>query len=739
MVIIQILRGLRRLRRCQALDVTVAKNAIEGARHVPEGVKHMPNLSRRDIIAIAGAAVAANHAPHVIALSSAQNVVHARDMPNSIGMRLVRIEPGAFTMGFSGQPIPPDVALASWRAGGDFDERPAHRVRISKGFYMGAFEVTNAQYEQFDPAHRSLRGKLGFSKEDNEAVVFVSWNDANRFCEWLSKKEGKTYRLPTEAEWEFAARAGTTTHFYTGDTLPEAFLKNAPRSLYPPAIYPPAAPVPTVVGQTPPNAWELYDMHGNVEEWTHDWYGPYEPGEQTDPVGRAAGEFRVTRGGSHSTQTYFLRSENRMGTLPDDKHGLIGFRVVLAAMPKTKPLPVSLPPLNRRDVSQVIPDDLVKGPDPSKPYFLCQLKYVKIPPDSYGPMFSTENHDTAIVEAPNGDLLAIFYSCVQEAGREVAIVATRLRYGHDEWEDASPFWDTPDRVDTAPALWFDGEKTIFHFAAFSTGEDYNHNLALALRMSTDSGATWSVARLIGPEHADRHMPVQSVFRAMDGTIVLVSDANPGSFSTVLLSRDNGQTWAGAGGRIAGIHAGVVQLKDGRLMALGRDNNIDGFMPKSISNDMGKTWTYSASPFQPISSSQRALLMRLHEGPLLFVSFGGERIWDSPRKTTITRPGGKNMMITDASGTQRPVSGLYAALSFDEGQTWPMRRLISDDGPDREVESTMRRTFIMGKNSAENFGYMAACQGKNGVIHLISDKNHYSFNLAWLKTPAPALP
>ena len=420
---------------------------------------------------------------------------------------------------------------------------------------MGAFEVTNAQYEQFDPAHRSLRGKLEFSKEDNEAVVFVSWRDANHFCQWLSKKEGKTYRLPTEAEWEFAARAGTVTHFYTGDTLPEAFLKNAPNSFYPPASYPPPSPVPTVVGQTPPNAWGLFDMHGNVEEWVHDWYGTYEPGQQTDPVGRAAGDFRVTRGGSHSTEAYFLRSENRMGTLPDDKHGLIGFRIVLAAMQKTKPLPVPPPPINQRDVSQVIPKDLTKGPDPSKPYFRGPRKYVKIPPGSYGPMFSTHNHDSAIVACSNGDLLAIFYSCVNEPGREVAILAARLRYGHDEWDNASPFWDAPDRTDTAPAMWFDGKNTLFHFAALSTAGDYHHNLALALRTSTDSGATWSAAKLIGAEHGERHMPAQSVFRAIDGTIVLVSDANPGS--TVLLSHDNGKTWADGGGRIAGIHAGVV--------------------------------------------------------------------------------------------------------------------------------------------------------------------------------------
>src|ERR1051325_10426137 len=106
------------------------------------------------------------------------------EITNTIGMRLVRVDPGTFTMGFSGDKLPTSVAVAAWRAGGDFDERPAHTVRITTGFYMGAYEVTNAQYEQFDPSHRTLRGKLGFSKEDNEAVVFVNWQDASRFCQW---------------------------------------------------------------------------------------------------------------------------------------------------------------------------------------------------------------------------------------------------------------------------------------------------------------------------------------------------------------------------------------------------------------------------------------------------------------------------------------------------------------------------------------------------------------------------
>jgi sulfatase modifying factor 1 len=659
----------------------------------------------------------------VAAFGLAASMPREREHVNSIGMRLVRIEPGSFLMGFQGNPVAVETPALGWRATGDFDEQPAHRVKIATTFYMGAHEVTNAEYERFDARHRALRGKLGFSKSDDEAVVFVSWHDAVRFCDWLSKKEGRPYRLPTEAEWEYAARAGTTTHYHAGDTLPAPFLKNATQSLYPPP-----QPVPTTVGRTPPNAWGLFDVHGNVEEWVHDWYGPYTAAAQTDPVGPAGGDFRVSRGGSHSTEAYYLRSENRMGTLPEDQHGLIGFRVVLGALPKTKPAAAMPAPANQRGIQQRRPTDLTRGPDPEKPFFRGPRRYVKIAPGSYGPLFATHNHDPALVECANGDLLAIWYTCVQEPGRELALAASRLRYGREEWDEASPFWDAPDRNDHAPALWFDGKGTLFHFSGLSAAGTYRANLALVMRTSRDNGATWSKANLIAPEHAERHMPAQSVFRASDGSIVLVSDANPGS--GVIVSRDDGKTWTDSGGRIAGIHAGVVQLKDGRLLALGRGDDINGFMPKSISSDMGKTWTYSASPFQPLRGMQRAVLTRLREGPLLLVSFCG----------AATQPGKQDMLLRDASGRERPVSGIYAALSFDEGETWPARRLISDDGEAREIETTDRRTFTMSRSSAEPWGYLAVCQGANGVVHLISSKNHYAFNLAWLKAlPPPAVP
>ena len=659
--------------------------------------------------------------PCVVQMAWSAEMPEGPSHVNSLEMALARIEPGTFLMGSA--------------EGGDFDERPVHRVTIARPFYMGTCEVANAQYEAFDPEHRKLRGKLGFSQEDDEAVVFVGWHDAVRFCRWLSEKEGLPYRLPTEAEWEYACRAGTTADFHTGDSLPEAFHKNVTESWLPGSDRGKDGPVKLTVGQTPANPWGLHDMHGSVEEWCHDWYGPYVEGHQTDPVGRAGGDFRVTRGGSHSTELRYLRSANRLGTLPDDKSWLIGFRVVLGPMPETEPLPAPAPPLNRRDVREDVPPDLAQGPDPTEPYFQGPRQYVKIPPDSSGPLFSKHNHDPALVECPNGDLLAIWYTCLREPGRELGIAASRLRYGEEEWEPASPFWDAPDRNDHAPAMWYDGQGTIYHINALSAAATWG-SPATVMRTSTDSGATWSKARLIMPEHGLHHMPVESVFRTREGVIVVPCDAVTGGSggTAVLLSPDGGKTWSdpgegkpqpdfqggGPGAWIAGIHAGIVQLGDGRLMAFGRGDTMDGHMPKSISSDLAKTWTYSPSPFPPLSGGQRLAILRLREGPIFFASFA------------------KQITITDASGTERPVSGLFAALSLDDGQTWSVRRLITDDGPAREVDgggNTGR--YVMSPNTAEPRGYLSVCQTPDGVIQLITSKQHYAFNLAWLKTPAPA--
>ena len=235
-------------------------------------------------------------------------------------------------------------------------------VKITQPFFMGAHEVTNAQYEQFDPKRKEHRGKLGASKGDDEPVTNVTWHDAVEFCAWLSRKEGQPYRLPTEAEWEYACRAGTATLFSTGDELkPEQANYGALIEAWKESNVSP-------VGKHAANPWGLFDMHGNVEEWCHDWYGLYETDnegkgvEQRDPVGRADGIARVTRGGSIASRrhaegktnhTRFLRSANRAGYLPEDSTRYLGFRVVLGELPKTKPVAVAEPALNQRDVKQI--------------------------------------------------------------------------------------------------------------------------------------------------------------------------------------------------------------------------------------------------------------------------------------------------------------------------------------------------------------------------------------------------
>ncbi len=648
---------------------------------------------------------------------------------NSLGMEFVRIEPGAFTMGHDGSRLPddilnavePDGARKVWLPeGGDSDERPAHPVRISRPFYLAVHEVTNDEYEQFNRLHAFDRGKLGFSIEGDEAVVFVSWHEAKAFCDWLSKKEGLPYRLPTEAEWEYAARAGTATLFSTGNGLPAGFVRNATNSWYP-------APqrsggraevIPLHVGRTPPNAWGLFDVHGNVEEWVHDWYGPYIAGEQTDPVGRVSGHFKVTRGGSHSTFPFYLRSANRMGTLAEDKSWYIGFRVMIGDMPATAPLPAVPPEPYQQNVKQ---ERLKRQGRTSGAFFRGPVPFVRIPPGAVDPLFTRHNHSPSIAECPNGDLLAIWYTTVTERGRELAVAASRLRRGSSEWENASLFWDAPDRNDHTPVLWYDGDRTLHHFQGFSVAATWGP-LAVFARTSTDNGVTWSTPNVILPEHRVRQQLIPAPVKTREGYIILPADAGPGGAagSALIVSRDGGKSWADAGGTIAGIHTGFVQLRDGRLMAFGRGNSIDGKMPVSLSTDMGNTWEYAASPFPPIVGGQRLIFRRLKEGPLLFVSFAN---------TPVT--------LTDASGAARDVTGMFAALSYDEGKTWPKQRLVSDDGPDREFPALDGQKFVLGRSRAEPRGYLAAIQASDGMIHLITSRNHYSFNLQWLETPAPA--
>ena len=356
----------------------------------------------------------------------------------------------------------------------------------------------------------------------------------------------------------------------------------------------------------------------------------------------------------------------------------------------------------------------------SKPRFEGPQRYVNIAPTEHGPVYATHNHDTAIAECPNGDLLAIWYTCEQERGRELAVAASRLRYGQSEWEPASLFWDTPDRNDHCPALWYDGKRTLYHFNGGSIAGKWQP-LVIVMRSSTDSGVTWSKPRLISSEYGYRSMVGQPVFRSLEGFLVFGADADGGS--TFWMSRDGGATWADAGGHIRGVHAGIVQLRDGRIMALGRGENIDGRMPMSISSAWGKTWEYKPTIWPPIGGSQRLVLMRLKEGPLLLITFVKD-----PKHLDWAKAGGAD---------DRGMTSMVAAVSYDEGQTWPDRRVISDGKPEHGALTLGNGWIRMSRATSEPIGYLAATQARNGMIHLISSISHYAFNLAWIKQGQPA--
>ncbi len=239
---------------------------------------------------------------------------------NSLDMEFVRIPAGEFQMGSSSE----EIERLVQRYGEDariYFERgiPQHQVTISQPFYLGKYPVTQGQWQAVMGSNPS-----NHTGDLNRPVESVFWDDAQTFIQKLNEREsGKQYRLPTEAEWEYACRAGTTTAYSFGDDPGQlgeyAWYKgNAGDKTHP-------------VGQLKPNAWGLYDMHGNVSEWVQDRYGSdyYQESPDTDPQGPSQGKSRVLRGGSFLFFQRFVRCAYRYVYYPQRRFDSAGFRVVL--------------------------------------------------------------------------------------------------------------------------------------------------------------------------------------------------------------------------------------------------------------------------------------------------------------------------------------------------------------------------------------------------------------------------
>ena len=290
------------------------------------------------------------------------------DLGSGVTMEFVPISAGGFLMG-------------SPKGEGQSSEHPQHHVRITKPFYLGKYEVTQRQYKRLMGDNPS-----SVVSDVNRPVDGVSWLDARAFCERLSEKEGKTYRLPTEAEWEYVCRAGSSTKWSFGDSGRDLGEYAWFGGKWGSTTHP--------VGKKRPNAWGLYDMHGNVWEWCADWYRPdyYAKSPAEDPAGPPSGVSRTLRGGSTLDSPEYLRCADRFLGAAEDRRAFCGFRVArtLSPKPKTEPHPEPKPESAPKTNPQPDPTRPKTEPDPgTKPE----------PKTEPGPKPKTEPKPTPPVQA----------------------------------------------------------------------------------------------------------------------------------------------------------------------------------------------------------------------------------------------------------------------------------------------------------------------------------------------------
>ncbi len=638
----------------------------------------------------------------------------AQDIPP-----VVRVKAGSFVMGADVTTLPASVTdgmgvMSRRPEHGDFDEVPRHRVTISHDFFIGLTEVTEAEFREFDPSYRAgvsaearkagaePKGKSGGNPVVavfNGYAAGVSWDQAMAYCAWLTKKTGKPYRLPTEAEWEYVARAGHENY----------------------------APSPAV---DKPNAFGVENMGVGRPEWVLDWYGPYEAGAQVDPVGPAGGYTKVVRGGGldfrhaktgeivPAESPYFSRAANRASMAPSYAavDGNIGFRVVQAPMPVTKPEPEHR--LFFETAVKQTADRISYGPDPAKPWYHVRELFPDLDGRSMPEVgwrlglacgLGINYHNSAIQQLPNGDMLAAYYNSPnEEDDPDQTVLVMRRRAGSETWDMPEPWPYFADAANAAPVIWNDpgyqsASKSeparVWFFWGFPRliGAP-----PFAYMTSTDNGADWSqVAFPRFTAKIGRYVsqPINSVVRTKDGTILIPTDSTGrdadgnGSISAVWGTHDDGRTWYDTGGRTAGRHTALVVAKDGETLLGfgGKNSEIGGRMPLATSHDGGRTWVKSRTPFDELMSGERPSVIRLKSGRLFFVAD--------------YNPMHQKHLHKD---------GAYVALSDDDGVTWTMKRLPSN---------------IL------TVGYVTATQSADGLIHVVTSKNKPNYeielNEAWV--------
>jgi len=485
-------------------------------------------------------------------------------------------------------------------------------------------------------------------------------------------------------------------------------------------------------------------MVDGIPEWCYDWYGPYRAEDQVDPVGRATGQARVIRGGrldARGRDDVPPRKSNPADQFTADRAGMppafgpppgqeknpsnlgehtISFRVVQAVLPATKPDPADVPLVCMGIKQRTDPPAQRLGPDMSKPYF--RKRYLLPTPPETGtdtelgkaiavaglhPSFRGHNHSPGLAVCPNGDVLAVFFTSWTEYEAGMSIMAVRLRLGSDQWEMPSCLFDSPDVCDNAPMLWLDGRElhAFWAFTCIAQGGFLFH-----WTTSQDNGATWSEIHFPAFTTAiggHTRQPINTAIHDQAGNFYVSCDGSGGQ-SVLWVSPDRMKTWQDPGGRTGGRHTSFILLKDGKtiLGMGGKNTDINGCMPKSISDDGGKTWTITPTPFAPLGANQRPCVIRLASGRLFFCG-DFQRSRDNKKPPSIKQ------------------SGAYGAFSDDEGRTWRIKKLIG----------TQPHENPQWYGPPHTIGYSVARQAPNGVIHIITTMNrpclHFEINEAWL--------
>lgn len=683
----------------------------------------------------------------------------------------VKVEPGIFRMG--AELLENVVERGPQRIGPHWDEAPVHEVRISRSYDLGVSKVTQAEFARFKPGHKGYMKSRGLYWQPDAPAVMVTWDEAMEYCRWLGEQENSTIRLPTEAEWEYAARNAETLG--------------------------------------------LKQISDGIMEWCMDWWAPYDADAVKDPLGPEKGDVRVTRNGDwfalygpviearsgyeyynpegpengikrseywwtlygpddpsdprarvFNRDRYVLKSRvtDRSGTMPGDRRANLGFRVVRGRMPRGV---YRTPPPTPRVFSEVSQERIEwKEQDhPDEPLFFTNLHI--IPPEGQSerralPYFN-RHHVPSLVWCDNGDLLLLCFSAPADYSDQMVYLVTRMRYGTDQWDPPARFFVIPDRNIDLGVLHKHGIGEIHQYIPLKGSLKYEggwyggagHAISALKRVSRDNGATWSAPRIVSeypPVQASNAnfkgepslSPFMKIVRMDDGSLVMPCDVKSNEKiplheeklhgSVMFISSDDGESWeemtrygwnpqgfARAGdsaGWIAGVHNPPIPISGGRWLSFGRYDDIDGRAPMSLSEDGGRTWTYRASPFSPIAESQKQVMIRLAEGPILLVWFTDPVVRVRKRRGWQE----KGMDFVDIDGKTHKGYGMFATLSFDEGETWPVRKLIPDD-PAQPWEAR----HDGGVN-------MDVVQAPDGIIHLASSSRYYRFNLAWLMAPMP---